>query len=65
MGDAELFNLIRSCRNALGKEKDVLEHFATHTVDVNGRHGFVEGTPLYCKPTSACICFVHLTINHS
>ena len=33
MSDAELFNLVRSCRNALGKEKDVLEYFATSGAD--------------------------------
>jgi hypothetical protein len=46
-GKTELFNLIRSCRNALGKEQEVLDYFSSHSVDVNGRHGFVEGTPLY------------------
>ena len=60
MGDIELFNLIRSCKNALGREKDVLDHFAAHTVDVNGRHGFVEGTPLYCESTYVCACKIYI-----
>jgi ankyrin repeat protein len=62
-GKTELFNLIRSCRNALGKEQEVLDYFATHAVDVNGRHGFVEGTPLYWAVDAESVPLVHAILD--